>query len=74
MIQFFLLILTIIFGYLAIKTENTQNKLRFISISILIDLAWFAVSLFQHDYIWAFLWFLISLLDLRAYKNTKDGN
>jgi hypothetical protein len=72
MIQFILLILTILFSYLNIKAETLERKLMFITISIFIDLAWFGVSLFQYNYIWAFLWFLISLLDLRAYKNTKN--
>ena len=72
MIQFILLILTILFSYLNIKDETLERKLMFITISIFIDLAWFGVSLFQYNYIWAFLWFLISLLDLRAYKNIKN--
>ena len=72
MIQFILLILTILFSYLNIKAETLERKLMFITISIFIDLAWFGVSLFQYNYIWAFLWFLISLLDLRAYKNIKN--
>jgi Mg2+ and Co2+ transporter CorA len=72
MIQFILLILTLIFGYYAIKAETPEKKLKFITISIFIDLAWLAVSLYQHEYFWSFLWFLVSLLDLKSYKKYQD--
>ena len=73
MIDFILLILTITFGWLSIKENNLKKKLTYIGISILIDLTWLSVDLYQHEYFWAALWVVISFLDLRTFKNIQDA-
>lgn len=73
MTSLILLILTLTSGYLTITAETLEKKLNYVIFSILVDLAWFAWNLAEHQYLWASIWIFISLLDLRAYKNIKDA-
>lgn len=73
MIDFILLILTFTFGYLSVTEQNLNKKLIYVGISVLIDLTWFCVDLYQHEYFWAVIWILISLLDSRTFKNIQDA-
>jgi len=67
-----LLILTIFCIYKILTTDVPEKKLKFIFLAILIDLAWIYFSLQEHNYLRAIVWFLISLIDLRAYKNLEN--
>jgi len=73
MIDFILLILTFTFGYLSVTEQNLNKKLIYVGISVLVDLTWLSVDLYQHEYFWAAIWIFISLLDLRTFKNIQDA-
>jgi len=67
-----LLILTTFCVYKVVTADIPEKKLKFIFLSILVDLAWIYLSLQEHHYGWAIIWFFISLIDLRAYKTLQD--
>ena len=48
MIDFILLILTFTFGYLSVTEQNLNKKLIYVGISVLVDLTWLSVDLYQH--------------------------